>query len=76
LRLEAAVGHHPERVAIREGLASGKALQAHLSAAARRAWSAAAVQPCVEPPILRGTGSIAITTLAVQICTFCASASL
>ena len=58
----------------REGLASGKALQTHLSAAACRAWSAAVVQPRVEPPILRGTGSIAITTLAVQICTFCASA--
>jgi len=29
-----------------------------------------------EPPICAGSGSIAITTLAVKICTFCASANL
>jgi hypothetical protein len=51
----------------------------------RLSRAASFVTPCVRlssrpaekyPPICAGTGSIAITTLAVQICTFCASANL
>jgi len=43
LRLEAAVGNDPERIAIREGLASGKTLQAHLRLplVAERSWQEA-----------------------------------
>jgi hypothetical protein len=55
LRLKAAVGDDPELVAIREGLAFGKALHAHLRLplVAERGQPTR-VRPRVEPPYLRG----------------------
>jgi tRNA-Thr(GGU) m(6)t(6)A37 methyltransferase TsaA len=65
LRLEAAVGDDPARVAIRKGLAFGKAPHAHLSPlqVAERG-QATRVRPRVEPPYLLGFGEPATPTRA------------